>query len=241
MIEAYRDFFNGDLAPIGAHLTLTEPHGPQRPCNTLLDLDHLGDILSRYASNYQAPDCRAVASQWSKLYFSRLMMPVLAINIALDRNLPIDLGDTSVILSCDGKAETFCLINAGATLQPASFADRFESLVDGHLAPLIPAISKSSGLSRKVLWANCGNIFENVVSFCAELLGETEGVRQGRELLASRTWRDCTPNMLFNPVQYRVSGDRPVRKRRICCIRYLIPELKLCSTCPLEHRPDMPS
>ena len=28
-------------------------------------------------------------------------------------------------------------------------------------------------------------------------------------------------------------GDGPKRLRRVCCIRYLIPSLKLCSTCPL--------
>ncbi|HDZ38600.1 MAG TPA: hypothetical protein ENH62_09990 [Marinobacter sp.] len=50
---------------------------------------------------------------------------------------------------------------------------------------------------------------------------------------------DGRRNPLFQPVNYLIAttGEGHDRRRRLCCIRYLIPELDYCSNCPLIRKP----
>lgn len=238
MIPSLVPLFSGDLEALGSHLVLTADERPHLACSALLEQDRLRLLLSRFGENYADAEPRAVASQWSKWYLSRLITPVLAANMVLDRKLPIGLQETGIILSPDGRAEAFRLRDEGQAFTPSDFMERFEDLLDGHLSLIIPAISTASGLSQKVLWSNAGNIIENVVASCARKLGEEHaGVVHGRQLLASRLWHDRQPNRVFEPVRYLASGEETLRKRRVCCIRYLIPSLSLCKTCPLDEQP----
>ncbi|OHV82933.1 siderophore-iron reductase FhuF [Rhizobium sp. LCM 4573] len=238
MISSLAPLFAGDLEALGDHLVLAADERPHMACSALLEKNRLALLLNRFGENYAEAEPRAVASQWSKWYLSRLVTPVLAANIVLDRKLPIGFEETGIILSPDGRAEAFRLRDGGQAFTPSDFMVRFEDLIDGHLSLIIPALSAASGLSQKVLWSNAGNIIENVVASCARKLGEEHaGVIHARQLLSSRSWRDRQPNRVFEPVRYSASGGETVRKRRVCCIRYLIPSLSLCKTCPLDERP----
>lgn len=100
---------------------------------------------------------------------------------------------------------------------------------------MIDSLARASGLTRRVLWSNAGNLFERVIGHCAQLLGEAHpGVRQGRELLARRRLVAGAINPLAEPVRYLADGTR---QRRVCCLRYLIPTLPYCETCPLDRDP----
>ena len=44
-------------------------------------------------------------------------------------------------------------------------------------------------------------------------------------------------NPLYQPLRLRTSGGQPVWVRRICCQRYQLPGLALCSYCPLVQAP----
>lgn len=238
MIPSLAPLFSGELETLGEHLVPADDKRPYLACSALLETDRITALLQRFGENYPVPEPRAVASQWSKWYFSRLVTPVLAANIVMHRKLPIGLDETGVILSEDGRATAFRLQHEGDSFAPANHVERFTDLVDGHLAILIAALSKASGLSPKVLWANAGNIAENVVRHCAGALGEEHaGVAHGRQLLSERLWHDKRPNRIFQPIRYVPAGGTTLRKRRVCCMRYLIPSLSLCKTCPLEVRP----
>ncbi|WP_454856420.1 siderophore-iron reductase FhuF [Rhizobium binxianense] len=238
MIPSLAPLFSGELEALGDHLVLADDERAHLPCSALLEMDRIKALLQRFGENYPEPEPRAVASQWSKWYFSRLVTPALAANIVMNRKLPVRFGETNVILSEDGRATAFRLRDEGSSFTPADYGERFADLVDGHLAILIAALSGASGLSSKVLWANAGNVFENVIRHCANMLGEEHaGVLHGRQLLSERLWRDKRPNRIFEPVRYVPAGGMTLRKRRVCCIRYLIPSLSLCKTCPLEKRP----
>ncbi|TPM28795.1 siderophore-iron reductase FhuF [Mesorhizobium sp. B2-3-4] len=106
--------------------------------------------------------------------------------------------------------------------------------MSGHLAPLIAAPSRASGLPAKTLWSNAGNVAESVVADCAGLLGENHpGVADARALFATRLWPDRRRNELFEPVRQ----DEGRRRRRLCCLRYRMASLPLCKTCPLDSIP----
>lgn len=237
MIAEYSQLFSGALTETGDRLCLHDGRGGVAACSVLLDDRQMAEILETFSVNYADPDPQAVASQWSKLYFSNLLMPTLAINLVLDRALPLRLDQVGVALMDDARPNTFFFDHAGSEIEAAHFSDRFGDLFDGHVAPLVGSISKASTLPQKVLWGNVGNIVENVVGHCVRLAGDTTGVRHGREMLASRLWKNGRRNPLFEPIRYDRADGKQIRKRKICCLRYLNPSLKLCGTCPLEEVP----
>jgi ferric iron reductase protein FhuF len=236
MIAALAQIFTGRLAEIGEALVLADDPRPHIPGSALCDENELKQFLDRFGANYAQPDALAVATQWSKWHFSVLLTPVMAANIAADWQLPVAIDEIGVVLSPDSRMLAVRLAHEGERRRFAQGHERFVAISDDHLAPLIKALSKASGLPAKVLWSNAGNVIETVVAQCAALLGEShDGVRQAQAFLAARSWPDGRRNELFAPISY--VGEERQRKRRICCLRYRIETLPLCKSCPLDSIP----
>ncbi|MDF2619911.1 MAG: fhuF [Xanthobacteraceae bacterium] len=234
MIEPLAPLFRGALEDVGAALIVDDGRGSLEPLAALLQAERLDTVLARFAARYEQPEARAVASQWSKLYFSRLLVPAVAAAIALDWRLPLAPEHMRVALDEQGGVTAFALPHPGALYPSRDAEERFGFLVDEHLPVVIDSIARVSGLSRRVLWSNAGNLFETVVSHCSGMLSEAHaGVRHGREMLARRRLSPGHANPLFEPVRYLPDGTR---LRRVCCLRYLIPSLPYCGSCPLERQ-----
>lgn len=224
--------FQGPLSFLADNLVLGVDARSFIPATALTEGKDLAPLLARFAGNYDRREPVAVATLWSKWHFSILIPPVLAANIIADWGLPITIGEIGVVLSEDGRTAALRLPHAGNPLPPGTVRQRFEVLIDGHLSPLIAAISRASGLPRKVLWSNAGTIVEHSLGELEGFLGTGHpGLSQARALLATRRWDDGTNNPLFEPVRY--SAERG-RRRRICCLRYRMDGLTLCKTCPLH-------
>ncbi len=233
MIEPLAPLFRGALEEIGDALIVDDGREALEPLDTFLQGDRLAAALARFGRSYEQPEPRAVASQWSKLYFSRLLVPATAAAIAADWRLPLSPREMRFALDAQGGVATFALPHAGAASLPGDTEERFAFLVTDHLPLVIDSLARASGLTRRVLWSNAGNLFEKVVGHCAQLLGEAHpGVQQGRELLARRRFAAGTANPLAEPVRYLADGTR---QRRVCCLRYLITTLPYCGTCPLDR------
>lgn len=234
MIDALAPIFIGPLADFADRLVLGDDPRPGVRGSDLLDPAVLGPILERFARRYDQPEPRAVASMWSKFHFWMLLTPVVAASLLLEHGLPTDLDEIEVIIAPDGQTTAFRLPHGGGRAIPADGFERFGTLVDGHIDPLIRAVSAQSGASAKVLWSNVGNLFENLLRQIEESgMARGPGPVQARALMASRDWPGRRGNPLFEPVRYVERDGQQKRLRRVCCIRYLIPSLKLCSTCPL--------
>lgn len=235
MIEPLAPLFRGALEEFGDALIVDDGREALEPLDALRRGDRLAAELGRFGGRYERPEPRAVASQWSKLYFSRLLVPATAAAIAADWRLPLAPRGIRVGLDAQGGVATLALPHAGAASVPGDTEERFGFLVTEHLPPLIDSLARASGLTRRVLWSNAGNLFERVVGHCAQLLGEAHpGVRHGRELLARRRLAAGAANPLAEPVRYLPDSTR---QRRVCCLRYLIPALPYCETCPLDRDP----
>jgi len=236
MIKIFADHFTGPLAELSDHFFLiTEGATDFEPALQIFNPDRLDSILKRFAKRYQEPEPRAVVSQWSKLYFSRLILPSAAAAILFDWQLRLDLSNMCIALDDDGGNIRFGLPSKGNRTAINNPRERFSFLVEAHLHQVIPVLSDVSGLPRKILWSNAGNILENVVQRSASILGsEHNGVCDGHHYLAARRFEDGRPNPLFEPVRYIDNDGEMQRKRRICCLRYFIPSLSICKTCPLE-------
>lgn len=203
----------------------------------LVDAEILRELLARFGAAYPGQDRRAVASLWSKRLFAVVLEPVLATSMLADWALPVGLGDIGLILTADGRAEALKLGPVGAAFKPASAELRFGALIDDHLALVIGALARETGITPRVLWSNAGNYFEHAVATAGRTgSAACPGVVHGQELLASRARPDGRSNPLFAPVYYRDPQGRTGRRRRICCIRYLIPGQGYCGTCPIVRQ-----
>jgi ferric iron reductase protein FhuF len=245
MIPALATIFRGPLEEIGARLVLADDTRPFLTGAALLDEDRVRDMLKAFARSYAVTLCvegfdgtemTAVATQWSKWHFSVVLPPVLIANIARDWHLPTDLEQVGIVLSADHRTAALRLPAKGEHRHFADAHERFSVLIEGHLAPFIRTLSRASALPEKVLWSNAGNIAESVVGECEAQLGaDHPGVIHGRALFAAKSLGGGRRNPLFEPVRY-IPNRTPARRRRICCLRYRIPALPLCKTCPLDNR-----
>jgi ferric iron reductase protein FhuF len=164
-------------------------------------------------------ELRAAASLWSK-YLFRLLLPPM------------------VLAQCrTGRA----LVPAGTLVLARGLPVRWAELklVSGpehpltYLEPWVRALTQSCGLRPRVLWNNAGNLLEVLLQRLPE---QVPGLgRAPRERVTH--WLD-TPhwdggrNPLFRPVVYQDG----LRLRRVCCLRYRLPDIDYCSTCPCPKR-----
>ncbi|WP_192035153.1 siderophore-iron reductase FhuF [Halomonas sp. YLGW01] len=209
--------------------------------------------LERFGAGYGDADCkgqgdrRAVASLWSKWHAGALLAPYLAANLLLERDLPVSLDEVGVHLTPEGRTECLQLAHAGRPLGSLDGFTRFSTLLDDHLTPLIARLSALSGASAKVFWSNVGNSFEHFLTALEGHPMAHPGVAaEGKRLLESRTLPDGRRNPLYQPVRYvqptseGASAPEPTRRvrrvRRLCCLRYLLPDLGYCGNCPLPGK-----
>lgn len=235
MIPAIASLLPSTLSHILEPLALEDDPSPAISGRELFDHRRIEEYLTNFGRNYTKPDLQAVATQWSKWHFSVALTPVLALNIAADWLLPFSIDDIGVVLSSDSRTKGLRLPGSGQKARFDNAHDRFSSIADDHLAPVVSALAQTSKLPSKVLWSNAGNVFESVIGECAAWLGEEHrAIRDARAFLASRTWPDGRRNDLFEPIRYAENG---ARRRRICCLRYRMDSLPLCKSCPLDCVP----
>ncbi|PYE30366.1 ferric iron reductase protein FhuF [Rhizobium sp. PP-F2F-G38] len=232
MIAELAHLFKGPFAALGEAFFVNP--APQLPLKTFFASQALRDTLDCFSQRWPEPDPRAVATQWSKTYFSALLPGTLLPSLLLDWQLPLSVETVGLHLSPNGAVRGFDLSSSGGLRRPTGeTSGRFDFLVEGHLRPVIDAMASVLPLSRKVLWSNAGNVFENVLCRAADLLGKDHpALCEANAILANRLLPDGKANPLFEPVRYIVEAEAAVRQRRICCLRYFTPELGYCKSCP---------
>ncbi|WP_136253503.1 siderophore-iron reductase FhuF [Onishia niordana] len=204
--------------------------------------------LIRFGAGYGYPhgqgDRRALISLWSKWHFGALLAPYLAANLLLERDLPVGLDEIGVHLAPAGRTERLQLAHAGRPLTSLDGLTRFSTLIDDHLTPLISDLATRSGASAKVFWSNVGNTFEHFLGALAtHPMAHPGAAEEGHRLLAARTLPGGRRNPLYQPVRYfqpecqgEADASATKRVRRLCCLRYRLPELGYCGNCPLSNR-----
>lgn len=147
------------------------------------------------------------------------------------------LSDVGVALSAEGKPLGLHLPHDGSSLPPCSPFERFSSLIQGHLEPAIEVMARVSKASPRVFWSNAGNLFEFATTQTERHpLATADCSAPARAILESRLRPDGRRNPLFAPVYYKdVGASEPQRLRRICCIRYRLPGVDYCGSCPLDR------
>jgi ferric iron reductase protein FhuF len=244
MIAILAPLFTGELALYRDALVLADDPRPSRPIADWLAPTELDKVLRAYGDARSADEFRGLASEWSNAYLLRLLPPVIAATLVLRHRLPLALADMELVLGEAGQPLSFKLPDAGQPWPDQASTDdpfrRLATLIDEHLQPLIAALSRHSRLSPRVFWSNAANYIEWLVEAIA-VGNPAADVADARAMLLARQRADGRDNPLYRPVRYRLEGEGAAavtrRRRRVCCVRYLLPDLALCGNCPLTAVP----
>ncbi|WP_053154127.1 siderophore-iron reductase FhuF [Pseudomonas sp. Pf153] len=237
MIPSLAPLFTGPLADHGEKLQLRSHPRTDVPGDRFFQPGHFNAFVDELQTRYKTDERLALVSLWSKWYFSTFLAPVMAANLLQHWDLPLALGDTGIQLGNDARPQALHLSHAGHPLPPGTAFERFHTLIEDHLEPVIETLVSASRASPRLFWSNAGNTFEFVTSrIDLHPLANAHSTAPAREILNARLRPNGRRNPLFAPVHYQEIGeDEPQRLRRICCIRYRLPGVGYCSSCPLDE------
>ncbi len=234
-IPVFSPLFTGELAKFGDRFVRKTVLPSQMEGRVLANSESLSILLGRYAAHSPGGDMRAMASLWAKCHFETLLVPFLALSLVSGRTVNVKLTAIGCTFAPDGTTRHIHLSDVDQPLDAGDFFSPFQSLIDGHLVPLVGALSVAGGVSRKVLWSNAGNLFEGVVRRIEQVFGTSQAVVDALALLEARRLPDGRANPLLEPVRYLEKNGVRERVRRVCCIRYLARDRGYCLNCPLPQ------
>ncbi|SEQ42746.1 ferric iron reductase protein FhuF [Faunimonas pinastri] len=228
-------------APLSNYLdafVLADDPRPGIRVSELLRPDVLPDFLCWDGTCHERSDRRAVCSLWSLAYFHRLIPLTVMSGALLGLDLPVGMDETEVIFDEHRMPVAIRLPHEGEISVETDPFIRFDPLVREHLEPMVTAVSRAAGISQKLLWNNAGHLLEwllgelstRTVSACASCF--RNATCNWNALVRQQHWPDGDRNCLFDPVRYELVDGQPVSWRKVCCIRYLLPEHGFCSYCP---------
>lgn len=212
------------------------PDVPTFAASDLLEPEVLEEVVSRFSASFgEGADRKAAASIWSKHHFSSVSIPTLAANLLLGQALPVGLEQTRLELGDKGQPAHIWLADGGEPLHSQAPLARFGYLFDDHCAPLIEVLAAASGLAPRVFWSNLGHYVEFVGKTCSQHPDFSGAGEPLLRYLDTKTLADGRRNPLYQPVRYlELGGESLARVRRICCVKYRLPDEPLCGGCPLE-------
>lgn len=245
MLPTLTALFQGPLADFGERLLL--PHqvlATPIPARQLFSAEGLEAVLERYAGDFrtlgrrplerQPPDRRAVMSQWSKYFLSQAIYVPVAANLLLDRQLPLALDELGLLLDDQSLVTTLVVADEGEWVNGADGESRLRPLMDATLAPAITRMAAHTGIAPRALWSNVGHYYAYLIDRLRELPSPPPAVAEGARLMTLRHFADGTRNPLYRPIRQVIDATGETRcVRRVCCVRYRLPELGYCGNCPL--------
>lgn len=214
-------------------------------CLPFLDAEVARSAVRAFAARLGASDLRAAASVWSKHYVGTLAPGIVAL-MTLE-GLGIDARAAHVRLEMRDDRPHAAWIEAPAVVAlagrsrgtPASATPAADDaqlraltlgpLLEEHLASLFRALQEGCGVRAEILWNNVGNSLAWYYDRFA--LDRPEAARADRAALL-----EAQTSPMRNPVTYEELAphglDRRVQVRTLCCLRYRLPDMDACYTCP---------
>lgn len=160
----------------------------------------------------------AHVSLWTMYYFSALIIPVVD-RAARTGRVPASAIDA---LLCERDADGHVI-----GFQPREGAvdhGGFDDLVDDHLAIAVEVCGRLTGFPARVAWSNAAVIIDYAIGE-VRASGDHDGeaLREAEALIAGAS----------HPLLAKPYKEGEPRERRVCCLRYLLPEGALCpGICP---------
>lgn len=234
MISSLAPCFTGTFLHYKDVLALPGEHASPISGSSLLEPGTMENLLARFAEHHRGGDRRALVSMWTQWHFGALIIPTTAATLFLNRDLPIGLDQVSLSLRDGGQTGAIIIPDDGAP-RLAEKGERFSRLFQDHVEPLIRHLSGQFRVSPRMLWANAATIFEWTLQQAAATgQADPAALEEGHMLLQSKLGSSGVANPMFGLVQYLKQDDQTVMRRKVCCLRYLLPGVECCGgLCPL--------
>lgn len=236
MTMSVQDFMAAVDSQIERQFVVSPPVNSEFSGTSILDGTGLHPMLDRYLASFPpGTDRRGVASLWSTIYFNTFPGTIACAALLADRELPVGFDRAGLIPNENGcHIAAIRIPHGGAPIDGDVFA-RLHALVREHLDPLIRCVSAWARISPKALWCIVGNGLDWTLQDIAALPAmPTKKIADFNRILIERHWSDGWRNPLFEPVHYVDAPDGVRRERRVCCLRYLLPDDDFCGNCPTE-------
>ena len=191
-------------------------------CAELFAPPALQAAAAAHATTY-APggaDARAALSFWSQHYLLALVPAAVAAALAAAHDLPVAAEGMAVVLAPTGLPEWLCLPGGGGATTVDCPVARLTPLLRGHLEPLADGLARA-GLPPRVFWSNTGH----VLGWALRVV-DAPGCGQVRDAMAAAAWVDGGGNPIASALAENGCS------RRVCCLRYRLPGIAACGSCP---------
>lgn len=225
----------GNYASFSGGVTAAGDPRPAVRWNRLLDAEMQAEIDKRFLTRFGCFEPRAVRSIWIKWYLNIFLPPLLVADVFLMQTLAVELDNVRFIMANDMRIAAVRLDQPSRDTRDADPFVRFDTLVFHHLSPLVAMWSERTGLTSRVLWSNVGNTFEAMLRRIERVSGSSQRFDEVQRLLDVPRWPDGRANPLYAAVHYIGAHDTKTRRRRVCCLQYLLPDRRFCSACPIEE------
>jgi ferric iron reductase protein FhuF len=191
--------------------------------------------LSTYAEASGGSDRRAVASMWSLYYFSALTIPYVVARVLNHQALPVAFDEMTVALAADGLPRAFGVDGPGDWRNDGGreVFSMLAPLMRSHLAKVVAHLKATGGISPRLAWNNAAVY----IDYALRSAGTDPLHDQADAMTGRRSMPDGTPNPFFDCLRHEEEDGARVCRRKICCLRYLLPGIPSCgSLCALPSQ-----
>lgn len=208
------------------------------PIGLLTTEDGCASLLERYLTVHaedasQTDKRRARISMWSQWYFANILPSWVIISLTHNWQLPIHPDKLSLSLQEEGLPSQIYLAGQGEAFVPRNDEPfyRFEEMIEEHLRPICQSLAAVSDLKPGIYWGNAAVRVNWGIQQVELLEADT---REGKALIDARELSAGRKNPLFQPLRPENPCDpTSTLYRRQCCLRYDLPDVAMCPSCPL--------
>ncbi|WEX76439.1 siderophore-iron reductase FhuF [Sinorhizobium numidicum] len=191
--------------------------------------------LTTYAEASGGTDRRAVASMWSLYYFSCLTIPYVVARVLDRQALPVAFDKMTVALSADGLPRAFGVSTAGDWRDDGEeeIFSVLTPLMEEHLAKVVGHLKAFGGISPKLAWNNAAVY----IDYALRTAGTEPLSKHADTMIGLKSMPNGAPNPFFDCLRHEEEDGTRVCRRKICCLRYLLPGIPSCgSLCALPSQ-----
>nr|WP_209848849.1 siderophore-iron reductase FhuF [Rhizobium herbae] len=185
--------------------------------------------LDTYAATHGGTDRRAVASMWSLYYFSILTIPYIVARRA-DHVLPVATENMTIALAEDGLPRAMGLAAEGdwSEGKDADLLSFVTPLISQHLAEIVAQLKAQGGIAPKLAWNNAAVYIDYAFNATERERPADGDAWASRSLFAEPHLPDGSTNPFHGCLRHELDGEETVCRRKICCLRYLLPGVPSC-------------
>jgi ferric iron reductase protein FhuF len=230
----------GELKSKGLYIPLTmeEDEQPQQtlPIKDLFEESRIKSLIEQIAISMGTDNLAAAASLFQKRYSSYLLASVLTPMLTVDVGILANADSTEMVME-NGLPAGIYLNDSKQAIRIQSLEDRrkvFKAVFDDNLGRMIYLLASNFHISPLILWGNIGNYVGYVKDqYNKGHIPNRPMAEETIEALLNGVDFEGPPlNTTYEMVELEELGCEKVRVRNSCCLWYVFPGNKPCTTCP---------